>query len=708
MNADGEPGSIGCVAGLPEEGDAMVKSGFPGRGLGRRPRSPARSECDAGGLPGRIRFPILCTVALLVCVPAGLYAEDDESALSELSLQDLMNIKVVAASRWEETLREAPGIVSVMTRDEIRSFAGLTLGDVLQRAPGAQLLTANVFPDNVVAFRGQNLTPYNNHVLFLLDGRPIRDPVAGGINHVLLTSFPVDHIERLEIIRGPGSVLYGSLAYSAVINIVTRTTADEAPEFEASLGVGTWGTQRSTLHAGLGFAEGSLEIAAQSLSCDGPTYEFTDVQGTAGRDRFSRDTFGAFAGLRHGGLSLNLFAGEFEYYGLEAAELTWAPGTYWENTRHTRLFGNLGYQRDLSPMANLAGNLTFNRHELGAIEGIQTADEWMGEVTLHLNPGPRFNLIGGATFTRERYGGTLLIDHSLESYSLYLEASSWLTDAVKLIAGAQWNKLENIDGQVSPRVGLVTKLPAGFGLKVLYSEAFRKAYPLETSFDHPLFRGNLEVKPEIIKTSELELSYQTSDLRLSLAAYHSSMSEIIGRRWVEDDDPANEHGGFLVYTNFGTHTFNGVELEVTAHLGRSWQLVGSATYQENEDGNGLDNAALHPNELVKFGAIYTQRALTLGVFDAYYGSPTPVAHRNPEVEISNPEASAYHLLSARLRLEIGRLFGVDPAHGLWLSAEASNLFDEDVRYPEYTSRQVNTLIPLAGGRAFFAKIAMEF
>ena len=71
----------------------------------------------------------------------------------------------------------------------------------LTQTDGFQSIEVNVFSDNVLSVRGQSTTPYNNHTLILLNGRPVRDPITGGLNGAVFTSFPLDIIDHIEVIR---------------------------------------------------------------------------------------------------------------------------------------------------------------------------------------------------------------------------------------------------------------------------------------------------------------------------------------------------------------------------------------------------------------------------------------------------------------------------------------------------------------------------
>jgi outer membrane receptor for ferrienterochelin and colicin len=142
--------------------------------------------------------------------------------LEDLSLEELLNIEVRVASGSKShglTTRESPSIVTLVTEEEIRKSGARDLIDVLRLVPGFEF-GMDVQGAVGVGIRGN--WGFEGKVLFLLDGQEMNDNSYGTL--VLGNHFSVQQIKRVEIIRGPGSALYGGFAELSVINVITNTT----------------------------------------------------------------------------------------------------------------------------------------------------------------------------------------------------------------------------------------------------------------------------------------------------------------------------------------------------------------------------------------------------------------------------------------------------------------------------------------------------
>jgi iron complex outermembrane receptor protein len=142
------------------------------------------------------------------------------SDLTQKSLEDLMNIRITSVSKKEQKTSQAAAAVFVISREDISRSGALNIPDLLRMVPGvdvAQINTSN-WAISVRGFNGQ----FSNKLLVLVDGRTVYTPMFAGV-FWNAQDLPLDSIERIEIIRGPGAAIWGSNAVNGVINIITQS-----------------------------------------------------------------------------------------------------------------------------------------------------------------------------------------------------------------------------------------------------------------------------------------------------------------------------------------------------------------------------------------------------------------------------------------------------------------------------------------------------
>jgi iron complex outermembrane receptor protein len=160
--------------------------------------------------------------------------------------EDVADNIVSVASGYDQPMRSAPAVTTVVTAQQIKDIGARDLYDVLRTVPGF-FLGKNTFQvEPVISVRGFK-SSFNQNVLVLLDGIPQTDRVTGD-RLAVLGNVPLDIIERVEIMRGPGSALYGADAYSAVVDVITRRIPPD--KTRVTVGGGSWQTRDARVLGG--------------------------------------------------------------------------------------------------------------------------------------------------------------------------------------------------------------------------------------------------------------------------------------------------------------------------------------------------------------------------------------------------------------------------------------------------------------------------
>ncbi len=650
--------------------------------------------------------------ALVILLNAHLILSQADSSLTDdlfdLSFEELLNVKISVASKSAEALEDAPGIITIISQEEIQGYAANNLGDILNRITGAILLSPNVFEQNVVAFRAQSVTPYDNHTLLMINGRPVRDPISGGWNGAFYNSFPIDIIERIEVIRGPGSVLYGSCAFSAVINIVTKTMDNDGVDVSADMRLGNRNTFKQDLSAYFKNEDFKFTLGISNYITDGPVFSFTDYLGVDSTANFDKRNLGAFLGIEYKDFSLNFHYVESVGFGLDPVTNNWDLNSDFPHNNHQSVGVDLGYKKDFNKKLSWRNNVAFQSHKFLESTDVDVfAYSLNFESTLNYQPVDNFNLISGLFLENNIHHGIRFFDDEKYTISAYAQLKYSILPKFHFIAGLQLNKPEYITARLSPRAGFIANFTKKLGLKLLFSEAFRNGYPLETSFDLPVFRGNNELKPEIIQTTELQVFLHTRKTFVSLTGYYSLMDDLIGRKLFIDTSLVG--GGYLKYINEeGFYRFYGIELEWKSALSKHLSTKGSFTWQENYNDRGIKNAGLHPNLMAKIGVQYQNRVLSMGVFNSYFGKTTQVTVLNPDVLYVNKVPKDFNLLSAKLSVNLSALFNTLNVEKFLFYVQAQNILGTDVRYPDYATRRLNSFLPLYNGLGFEFGLHADF
>jgi iron complex outermembrane recepter protein len=175
------------------------------------------SKIIGSNLPWRL------TLAALLAALSSYAQQQPNPDLSQATLEDLLNIQVTSVSKKEQKLSKTGAAIFVITQEDIRRSGATNIPDLLRLAPGVDVARVDA-NEWAVSIRGFS-DLYANRVLVLVDGRSVYSPTFGGVFWDMV-DVPLEDIERIEIIRGPGGTVWGANAVNGVINIISRSAAE--------------------------------------------------------------------------------------------------------------------------------------------------------------------------------------------------------------------------------------------------------------------------------------------------------------------------------------------------------------------------------------------------------------------------------------------------------------------------------------------------
>jgi len=539
-----------------------------------------------------------------------------------LSIEDLTHVKVYSASRHLEEIRETPSSVSVITAEDIRRYGWRTLSDILRSLRG--FYTSYDRSYSYLGVRGL-LRPgdFNSRILLLLNGHRMNDNVYG--SGFIGTDFPLDLdlIDHIEVVRGPGSSLFGTNAVFGVIDIITRQPA-------GPYAVEVSGDDGSFL-ARTGRITGSVTRGRLSALLSGSLYESAGPPSLFFPEFESAGNNGGFADNIDGDRCAHVFSdveyGNLRFQGLYASRRKIIPtapyGTNFNDpgTRTTDTDGSFDveYRRMLTSQTGVDLRAYYDHYDYFGTYAYGGTDspsrflnydrgvaDWSGvEVTLDHQIG-RHHLTFGSIYeysfrvdqeNNDAGQPPVLNDHRTPWLAAtYAEAEFKLPHNLSLHGGARFDYFEAYGSALSPRAAVVYSPNLRTTLKYIYGRAFRapNAYESYYADGSSQERPAQTLRKENIQSHEVVLDRSfTSWLGMTVDGYYNTLDHLID--FVPD--PAN---GMVRAANIGQDRGRGLEFELDAKRPSGWEGRASYALSDAYDRvnlQRLDNSPLHQGKL---------------------------------------------------------------------------------------------------------------
>ncbi|MFA7620145.1 MAG: TonB-dependent receptor [Thiohalomonadaceae bacterium] len=627
----------------------------------------------------------LVYLGLIFFPPQVLLAESAMDAMEEEQFLALLDEQTAIATRTRINADFVPGMVSVLHGENLEARGARTVWEALALVPGMEL-AIEMTGRRKVLVRGLGNTWASGNLKILLNDVAMNSAELGLADPVF--NIPIEQVERIEVIRGPGSAIHGEYAYMGVVNVITRAEENRVFAFGGSFDTrGLGAVLRLTeignpIQASLNLAGWSGSGADVKTGPDllhgfpalGPSY----APGEANED-IEAGTAVFKLGYEHFALSAQWSeAGLGDHFGTNHM-LPPDSDRIVERSRHRAV----DVRQELPVSTALTAGIHLGwkdverrRDDLFVMPSNAGPDLYLDTQYLETTTSAGIHLLyrgwdkhsvllAGSLSTvrvdRSRYAFTQpaqminIPEGSTRSINaVTLQDEYRHSDLFTLTVGLRYDEYSDVGGSYSPRLAGVWRLNPRHVLKAQYAEAFRPP----TLFENETVRfHHLEpIDPATIQTTELGYIYKGGHVETRLTGFYSRLSDLV--TFAQANIPAFGNQGATIW---------GVELEQSWHPGRRWLLDGNVSYVETHD-DASDECFPGAAQWLANAGITYKKGKFLAALQAHY-----VSSYKRQPEDPRDTLDGYTTLDFT-----GSLL---PTRGLQLRVGVKNLLDEDVRFP---------------------------
>jgi outer membrane cobalamin receptor len=637
-------------------------------------------------------------------------AEEDYFSMT---LDDLLNTEITVASTKSSSMLKAVSSVTVIDRKMINDYGFLSVSEALKTVSGFESYRTYL-KQNLPTGRGVLQDHYANKVLVMINGIPSWHAVTGEGN---LDRIDIKSVERIEILKGPASVLYGTQAYSGAINIVLKKPSEAGQAGKVHVGGGNNGA-----YAAGGYwllkADNNISISASAniREEDGNSIAFTDETGVTDDIREYVSSRNVTFDITYGEhtVLLNGFEVDESYLGVIPRHANGAGNNHdvdgiltayswrhnWSDTTRTDL--KLYYdenERNLSRSADdsIRANILGRRYGASLKNNVDLSDQVSIEV------GGDYDFRKSEEYSNYQ-NGTFIADNNLQNrhmyeYSGFLQADYAVSDW-RFLAGTRYTENELFGDNVSSRGTVSYQLDEDSSLKFIFGQSFRAPSLFELYFITPenTVFGSENLSPE--KSTSGELSYQTvvGNCYVQAILYRAEYDGIISR---EIDTVTLADGTVYddvnVYDNGGKFHVNGAEIELKYIIPEIMNLFLNADYIYDDDDSQADtqdhSVFMHsPTFTSTFGIQKTLGSFSAATMVSYLDNT-----KGHEEEVNS---------STKVDLSFSYTTKVCDAKARH-SLAVRNLFDVESSFPEYVRGKGLNAVPMDTGLSIFYTFEIE-
>lgn len=624
---------------------------------------------------------------------------------------------VYDASKYDQKVTKAPpASMGVVTADEIKKYGYRNFGEIISSLRG--FYNTNDRNYGYVGARGFGLpSDYNTRLLLLIDGHRFNDNIYDSFDSSEGFPVDVDMIERIEVVRGPSSSMYGTSAFFGVINVITKRGRDQSgANIKASYGSND--AYKTSVSYGDRFQNG-LETFLSGTFYDNQGYNrlyYKEFDSPLTNHGISESNDGEQAKKLMATLSYQDFTLQGLYVKRNKDIPTAAFGAVFNNPNEMAsdesTYIDLKYDHTFSNQLNVQGRVSYNNYRyrgdypydyaaagspqpyIVINKDLSRGQWWRAELNATKVFWDDHKVTAGIEFQdnfdqyQTNYDVTTLVDSAKSTYkwAVLLQDEYTITDTLTLNTGVRLDYFSMFGKTINPRAGLIYQPWSGGTVKLLYGSAFRAPNQYEQNYYATIgAASNPNLKPESLDTLELIVEhYFNTHLRGELNLFQTEISDIIVT--VADEK------GVLQNVNRGHVESQGVELQLEDSWENGFQARVSYSWQQTVDKTTrarLDNSPEHMLKLNVIAPLWLDKVF-LGFETQYMSSrKTPLGGMVGDHVINNITLFTQHWLK-----------------GVELSAGAYNLFDQRYFDPAADGSRLNGI--QQDGLTFRVKASVDF
>ncbi|MFP4227109.1 MAG: TonB-dependent receptor plug domain-containing protein [Desulfobacterales bacterium] len=497
---------------------------------------------------------------------------------------------VVTATMTEKEMQKVPGAVEVIDRREIEALNAQTLDEAIEEAAGL-IVTNESGRQKRPSIRGTG----SKHTLVLIDGRRLS---KGYKDFVDMDQIPVDMIDRIEVIRGPSSALYGSDAIGGVVNIITKHPP-ETLEAGATVQYGqdTYGEAEMPFgRAYLGNSAGPVGFFLSGSYLDREGWDRDAVLPDDGDEKTLGNIGGRFSydlNNNHG------LAAGFAYNDAETEGGRFLQNLDRERTaEEERLNYFVEYNGKPSPLTQIMLRANHSEHEndIRMSPKTQLTAEEDAERTLDQAEG-RFTRVFfdkhvvtlGTEFRAEEREDRTGRDDDVDNLGFYLQDDYQVLDPLHLVLGMRYDDHSDFGSEWTPRTSLIYSLLDNLRVKASYGTGFRAPTISElfvTSYRKRgkwIYEPNPNLAPEESESYEAGIEGEYKACQGKITAFRNEVENLIEPVRYNSTGKGKKKKAYYRYENIAEATLQGIELAYGIGLPRGFTVSGHLTYLDTED-----------------------------------------------------------------------------------------------------------------------------